>query len=70
VGAADTLFGDNSLRYVLREYVAHHHEERLHQRKGNGILMPSLHSNQQHNGPVRCRERLGGRLKYYDCEAA
>jgi putative transposase len=64
------LFGENSLRHVLREYVAHYHQERPHQGKGNVILMPSLHSDQQHDGPVRCRERLGGLLKYYDREAA
>ena len=58
------LFGENSLRHVLREYVAHYHQERPHQGKGNVILMPSLRSDQQHDGPVRCRERLGGLLKY------
>jgi transposase InsO family protein len=64
------LFGENPLRHVLREYVAHYHQERPHQGKGNVILMPSLRSDQHHDGPVRCRERLGGLLKYYDCEAA
>ena len=64
------LFGENSLHHVLREYVAHYHQERPHQGKGNVILMPSLRSDQQHDDPVRCRERLGGLLKYYDREAA
>jgi putative transposase len=64
------LFGENSLRHVLREYVAHSHRERPHQGKGNVILMPSLHSDQQYDGPVCCRERLRGLLKYYAREAA
>jgi putative transposase len=64
------LFGENSLHHVLREYVAHYHQERPHQGKGNVILMPSLRSDQQHDDPVRCRERLGGLLKYYAREAA
>ena len=64
------LFGENSLRHVLREYVAHYHRERPHQGKGNVILMPSLHSDQRYDGPVCCRERLGGLLKYYAREAA
>ena len=64
------LFGENSLRHVLREYVAHYHQERPHQGKDNVILMPSLRSDQQHDDPVRCRERLGGLLKYYGREAA
>jgi transposase InsO family protein len=64
------LFGENALRHVLREYVAHYHQERPHQGKGNVILMPLLRSDQQRDGPVRCQERLGGLLKYYDREAA
>jgi putative transposase len=35
------LFGENSLRHVLKEYVDHYHEERPHQGKGNVILFPS-----------------------------
>lgn len=65
------LFGEASLRRVLREYVTHFHEERNHQGKGNVPLFPL---NQQpttcRDGPVCCRERLGGLLKYYDRQAA
>jgi putative transposase len=35
------LFGERSLHHVLTEYVAHYHEERPHQGKGNVILFPS-----------------------------
>jgi putative transposase len=64
------LCGEGSLRYVLNEYVEHYHRERNHQGKGN-VLLVSLPSPEGANGgPVRCRERLGGLLKYYEREAA
>jgi putative transposase len=60
------LFGEASLRRALREFIEHYHCERNHQGKGNLLLFPSP------DGPakpqprtVRCRERLGGLLKYY-----
>jgi hypothetical protein len=34
------LFGERSLRRALTEYVAHYHEERPHQGKGNVVLFP------------------------------
>ena len=65
------LFGEASLRRVLREYVIHYHEERNHQGKGNVLLFPS----RQQPAPsldrsVRSQERLGGLLKYYHRQAA
>jgi putative transposase len=64
------LFGEQSLWYVLSEYVAHYHQERPHQGKGNMILFPTDRPNTRTDGPIRCRERLGGLLTYYDREAA
>jgi hypothetical protein len=64
------LFGENSLRHVLDEYVEHYHTERPHQGKGNVILMPAARDRQPQGCPIRCYERLGGLLKYYDREAA
>ncbi len=64
------LFGENALRHVLNAYMAHYHEERPHQGKGNVILFPSAHTDQQPEGPIPCRERLGGLLKYYHCKVA
>lgn len=64
------LFGERSLGHVLTEYVAHYHGERPHQGKGNVVLMPAADYRPRRAGPVRCRERLGGLLKYYDCDAA
>jgi hypothetical protein len=60
-----------SLRRVLREYVIHYHQERNHQGKGNVLLFPSKHEPASSlDRSVRCRERLGGLLKYHHCEAA
>jgi transposase InsO family protein len=65
------LFGEASLRRTLREYVTHYHEERNHQGKGNVLLFPlNRPSARSSDRSVRCRERLGGLLKYYHREAA
>ena len=64
------LFGERSLHHVLTEYVAHDHEERPHQGKGNVILFPSVHADLSLAEPIKCRERLGGLLKYYHRKAA
>jgi transposase InsO family protein len=64
------LFGEAALHHALREYMAHYHRERNHQGKGNVLLFPTISHAPERAGPVRCRERLGGLLKYYECEAA
>jgi transposase InsO family protein len=64
------LFGEAALRRALNEYVEHYHQERNHQGKGNVLLIPSSSQNHRGVGPIRCRERLGGMLKYYHREAA
>ncbi len=65
------IFGEASLRRALREYVTHYHEERNHQGKGNVLLFPlNRQSAPSSDRSVRCRERLGGLLKYYHREAA
>ena len=63
------LFGERSLRRALSNYVDHFHGERNHQGKGNVLLFPRV-NDRQREGPVRCRERLGGLLRYYHREAA
>src|SRR6202790_5123157 len=63
------LFGESSLRRALTEYVAHFHAERNHQGTGNVLLFPPV-AVRHRAGTVRCRERLGGLLPYYDREAA
>ncbi len=64
------LFGEASLRHTLRQYVAHFHHERNHQGKGNVLLFPAVSQDTERQGPMQCRERLGGLLKYYTREAA
>jgi transposase InsO family protein len=60
--------GEGHLRAAVRAFVQHYHEERLHQGLGNELLAPRTTA--IGTGPVRCRERLGGVLKFYDSEAA
>jgi hypothetical protein len=65
------LFGEASLRRTLREYVTYYHEEPNHQGKGNVLLFPlNCSSAPNSDGSVRCRERLGGLLKFYHRKAA
>jgi hypothetical protein len=64
------LCGEASLRHALTQYVAHFHHERNHQGKGNVLLFPAVSPDTVRQGPMQCRERLGGLLKYYTCDAA
>ena len=58
------FFNESSLREALREYLEHYHSERNHQGKDNVLLFPRQ-ENAQLEGEVKCRERLGGMLKFY-----
>ena len=62
------LFGEPALRAALRTYTEHFHGERNHQGKENLLLFPREEIGR--TGPVRCRERLGGLLKFYHRAAA
>lgn len=64
------LFGESSLKRALRHYELHYHGERNHQGKDNLLLFPVLSQPTQRRGKVRCRERLGGLLKFYEGEVA
>ena len=64
------LVGESSLRRALHQYLLHYYEERNHQGKENRILFPFQTKARRKEGAVRCRERLGGLLKYYEREAA
>jgi putative transposase len=68
-GIAVISCGERSLRLALSEYVEHFHAERNHQGKGNVLLFPR-DTDIRRAGPVQCRERLGGLLRYYHQEAA
>ena len=64
------LFGEATLYRALDAYVEHFHHERNHQGKDNVLLFPAVSQATECNGPLQCRERLGGLLKYYVREAA
>jgi hypothetical protein len=60
--------GEGHLRAAVRAFVDHYHEERPHQGLGNECIAPAI--SVIGSGPVRCRERLGGVLKFYYRAAA
>ena len=60
--------GEGHLRVALRQFVRHYHEERPHQGLGNERIAPQ--TTLIGTGQVRCRERLGGVLKFYYRAAA
>jgi hypothetical protein len=65
------LLGEGSLRRALRHYEAHYHEERNHQGKDNLLLFPlPTQAVRGEQAKLRCRERLGALLKYYERKAA
>src|SRR6516162_11086507 len=60
------LFGERSLRKALLQFQEHYHAERNHQGKNNVLLFPAparLEPGRRRG--IRCRERLGGLLRYY-----
>ena len=63
------FFSEKSLRQAVSAYVAHYHKERNYQGLENQLIEPETHSVKK-NGKVRCRDRLGGILRYYYREAA
>src|SRR5438876_7997339 len=65
------LFGEPSLRRAVTAFVEHYHRERNHQGKENVLLFRAAEQRVGcRDGKVRCKERLGGLLKYYHREAA
>ncbi len=65
------FFGEASLRHAVVKYTEHYHLERAHQGRENRLLFPK-HADKDcpRDGPVQCRERLGGLLKFYYKEVA
>jgi hypothetical protein len=72
----DALWSRNSKRFEKARLAAStslsgFHEEHNHQGKQNRLLFPLPNRGASgDNGIVRCKERLGGLLKYYEREAA
>ena len=63
------VFGEQSLRRAVTEFVRHYHGERNHQGLENALIESYEHVGSL-DGNVRCRKRLGGMLNYYYREAA
>ena len=57
------LIGEGSLRRAADQFCEHYHQERNHQGLENRIIEPEFGSTEE--GEVKCRERLGGLLRYY-----
>jgi transposase InsO family protein len=62
------LLGAPHLRAAVRAFMDHYHEERPHQGLGNKLIAPT--TTVIGTGPIECRERLGGLLRFYYREAA
>ena len=62
------LLGEGHLRAAVREFVHHYHEERPHEGLGNELIAPK--ATVIGTGQMKCRDRLGGVLKFYYREAA
>ena len=63
------LIGEASLHRALSNFLLHYHQERIHQGLENEIIRPEFNSFPS-EGPIKCRKRLGGMLRYYYREAA
>ena len=57
-------FGEVSFRHIVEQYVNHYHVERPHQGLDHRIIAPD-ETALRAEGHIRCRDRLGGLLKYY-----
>jgi putative transposase len=63
------FFGENMLRTAIRQFLEHYHGERNHQGLNNQVIEPGDEVGRV-EGNVRCREWLGGLLRYYYRDAA
>ena len=61
--------GERHLRRIITAYVEHYHRERNHQGLNNQLIVAPA-ANENVLGPVQCRERLGGMLRFYYRDAA
>jgi transposase InsO family protein len=57
------ILGEAHLRRTLVAFTEHYHRERNHQGLQDRLIMPTPTEPPQ--GPIRCRPRLGGLLRYY-----
>jgi putative transposase len=66
------IFGERHLRYLIKEFVEHHHAERFHQGLGGKLIEEptGAATDAGSKGKVVCRSRIGGMLNFYHREAA
>ena len=64
------ICGEQHFDHLVREFVAHYHEERPHQGLDNRLLRGEPPPGNDGEGPVLCRTRLGGLSKHYYRAAA
>ena len=62
------LLGERHLRTVIRELVTHYHRERNHQGMDGQLI--EFSERETRSGPIQCRQRLGGLLRYCHRETA
>jgi hypothetical protein len=58
------LFGEDSLRNCIHQFVEHYHLERNHQGLHNRLIIP-VKAKVNMDRRIQRRERLGGLLNYY-----
>ena len=63
------LFGEESLRTAIHNFIAHYHSERNHQGLANRLISSEA-GHLGNTGVVQRRQRLGGTLNYYYRAAA
>jgi transposase InsO family protein len=63
------LFGEESLRNAVGEFLIHYHSERNHQGLRNRLIQQVAESGKSQS-EIDCRNRLGGILRYYYRKAA
>ena len=63
------FFGESSLRKATSAFLVHYHRERNHQGLDNRLIEGGEEVG-RNAGPVQCRKRLGGMLRYYYRHAA
>ena len=62
------LLGERHLGLAVRDHVAHYNRERPHQGLEGRFVVPA--ANENTSGPIECRDRLGGLLRFYHRQAA
>src|SRR3982750_2688388 len=63
------LFGEQSLRTTIQNFLVHYHAERHHQGLANRLIQPEP-GHVGNTGAIQRRERVGGMLNYYYRAAA